>query len=179
MLVAAQVLPDVANGIRRTFGRDCPADDSFFGDTCNDLTNMAADHLSHQRTGPLGYVRDALDWVKDAPSRLHDRVTRGGQNLAKVATGLLPGDDVGELDDSEPASLIGPPTVGSNLSGTMTGPGGTKTQLSGYLTAFHNFTASDLDGQGGVAISGSTDTNGAVTGGSFSIGSTTGTVSPP
>ena len=171
--LSAQFVPDISDGVRREFGRDC------LSEICADLTNMAADHLSHQRTGPLGYVRDALDWVKNAPSRLRDRVTRGGQNLAKVATGLLPGDDVGAIDDSEPASLIGPPMVGSNLSGTMTGPGGTVTQLSGYLTAFHNFTASDLDAQGGVAISGSIDTNGAVTGGSFSIGTTTGTVTPP
>ena len=142
--LSVQIAPEMSDWVRRKFGRDCPTK------MCADLANLAADGLSRQRTGPLGYVRDALDWVKDAPSHLRDRIIRSGQSLASVADGLLPGDAVGTLDNSEPASLIGPPAVGGTLSGRVTGPQGNQTRVTGSIDPHGKISVSGVHALGGT-----------------------------
>ena len=166
--VAAQALPTIANGIRRDFGGSCPAASSFFGGLCNGLTNMAADFLaSKDARGPVEYVRDAMAWIKGTPSHLRDKVNRGKQKLENVTPGLLPGDAVGTLDNSEPASLIGPPAVGGTLAGHVTGPQGNQTHVTGSIQSHGAFNVSGVHALGGnVWLAGSYN-NGA-------LGATTG-----
>ena len=89
--LSAQVLPHYAEGIRVSLGRGCPSAGAF-GRTCADLTNLAADHLSRQKAGPIAYVRDAMDWIKNAPNRLRGKVNRGRQALQDMFKGLFAGD---------------------------------------------------------------------------------------
>ena len=79
-----------------------------------------------------------------------------------------------ELDNNEPASLTGPPTVAGSLSGTATGPGGATTAVTGTINTSGNFNVSG----GNVTISGGL-TNGVVTGGTFRHGTSSGTIAQP
>ena len=168
--LVAQVLPDISEGIRQKYGSHCPPEGSFFGETCADLTNMAGDHLSRQGTGPIGYVRDAMDWIKEAPSRLRDNVANGLRKLKEVVTG--PVDNV-RGKGNERTSLIGPRTVESDVGGTATtGPDGRVTQVVGTIDTSGNFRVSGSN----VMISGRSS-NGVVTGGNFRVGTTQGMVS--
>ena len=160
-VLAAQVVPVIAEGIRRTFGRDCPPESTFFGRTCAELTNMAADHLARPGAGPTGYARDALDWIKDTPSRLRDRAT----NVVNVVSGLLSGDSVWMRTDSEPVSLIAPPTVDGYVTGTGNGPDGASGRFEGPFNRDRTFSVMGTDRQGRqVSIRGSADDDGTPTG---------------
>ena len=160
-VLAAQMVPVIADGIRRTFGRDCPPQDTFFGRICAELTNMAADRLARPGAGPTGYARDALDWVKDTPSRLRDRAT----NVVNVVSGLLSGDSVGMRTDSEPVSLIAPPTVDGYVTGSGSGPDGASGPLEGPFNRDRTFSVMGTDNQGQqVSIRGSAGDDGTPTG---------------
>ena len=101
---AAQFLPDIANGIRTKFGRDCPPAGSIEGQMCADLTNLAADNLSRRgTTGPIGYLRHVEDWIRNSPSYLRNWIARGASSLRNIILGLLPGDPVRERANAEPA----------------------------------------------------------------------------
>ena len=175
--VTAQVLPAISEGIRQQHGRDCPPEGSIFGETCADLTNLAADHLSRQGTGPIEFVRNAMDWIKEAPSRLRGNVANGLQKLKEAATGLFQRDNVGLMDQNERTSLVGPPKTGCNLRGTGIGPDGTSTQLTGTCTSSGDFNVSGLHAQGLWAIEAHFDSTGDVTGGTCQLGMSSCTVS--
>ena len=175
---SAQVLPAMADRIRKTFGGSCPDDGSHEGELCADLANLAADGLAApDERGPLGYAQDALDWIMKQPSRLADKVARGGRQLSKVAGRLVPGDADGSHDDDEPASPIAPPTVDADLTGEMTGPDGSRTQLTGTLNTSGNFNANGLHARGLRAISGRLGSDGSVEDGAFQHGSKKGKIS--
>ena len=179
---AAQFLPEYAYGIRGKFGRDCPPVGSFFGETCAELTNLVGNLLSREEATPLGYVYEAMLWIKNAPSLIRDRITTGGENLANVVTGLLPGDEVGVRHEREPVSMIDPPTVGGIISGEAIGPNGTRTSVQGSIDANGDFTVTGTDNQGRqVSISGSVGGDGTVEDAGFSWGSDSGTgaMQPP
>ena len=161
------MVPDIADGIRQKFGRDCTTE------ICEDLVNIGADLVaSPEASGPVGYAQDTLDGIKDAFGGLRDRVARGGEKLANVDFGLSPRDQMATVNNSIPASPIGPPTVSGSLSGTTTGPQGGVTQVTGTINTSGNFNVSGPN----VTISGNFN-NGVVTGGNFQVGTTQGMVS--
>ena len=165
----ASMVPDIADGIRQKFGRDCTTE------ICGDLVNIGADLVaSPEASGPVGYAQDTLDGIKDAFGGLRDRVARGGEKLANVDFGLSPRDQMATVNNSIPASPIGPPTVSGSLSGTTTGPQGGVTQVTGTINTSGNFNVSGPN----VTISGSY-TSGGVTGGTFQRGTSSGTITPP
>ena len=169
--LAAQVLPEVSDGIRRKFGGACPSD-SFFGSTCRELTNLAADFLADKDTHTLGdTLRDAQAWLKEKPNQLRDTVNSGREYLENVTDRLSPGDLVRSMRDDEPASLIGPLTVGGNLSGYAQGQDGASVTVGGTIDSNGSFTVSGTDSQSRrVSIIGSVDDDGTNAGGTFEWG---------
>lgn len=169
--LAAQVLPEIADGIRTKFGGSCPPD-SFFGRTCKELTNLAGDFLASRDTRSLGdTLRDAQAWLKEKPSRLREKVNSGRKYLETVAGRLSPGDLVRSKRDDEPASLIAPPTVGGNLFGQAQGPSGASVSLGGTVDSTGRFRVAGTSGQGRrVSIRGSLDDDGTNAGGTFEWG---------
>ena len=54
--MVAQMVPEIAEGIRQKFGRDCESS------LCDDLVSLGADLLaSPESRGPFTYVQDTLD----------------------------------------------------------------------------------------------------------------------
>ena len=119
---AAQFLPDIANGIRTRFGRECPPAGSIEGRMCADLTNMAGDMLSRRGTiGPIGYLRAVKQWIKASPSYLRNWIARGASSLKNMILGLRPEDPVRDRTDTEPAPLRRGTSSGNNPQSNTSG----------------------------------------------------------
>lgn len=143
------------------------------------MCSLVGVHLAHPDSrGPIGFLRDTFDWSTRLPEELSEglrtAVGSGKQYMDNMLTGLFPDDKEGVRNENKPASPIGPSMVAGNLSGTATGPSGTATAVTGTINTSGNFNVSGRN----VTISGSY-TNGAVTGGTFQHGTSSGTIAPP
>lgn len=149
-LVTSLFVPDVAAGNRDKCARLGNA-------VSRDVCRLAADFLAHGvESGPTGLVRDGVDWARDKPGHLADRIDRGKEALENVAGELLPDDAIQERQDTEPLALETPPPIGSRVSGEASGPGGTVAQVEGDVTPDGDFAvAGDDDGDLSVVIRGS------------------------
>ena len=147
--VTSLFVPDVAAGTREKCTR--------LGDaTSRDVCRLAADFLAQDVEGrPTGLVRDAVDWAKDKPRSLGERVDRGKEALENAAGELLPDDAIQERQDAEPLSSETPPPIGSHVSGEASGPDGTVAQIEGDITPNGDFTVTgDDDDNLSVVING-------------------------
>ena len=148
--VTSLFVPDVTAGNRDKCTR---LGNAVSRDTCR----LAADFLAHGAEGkPTGLVRDAVDWARDKPGHLADRIDRGKEALENVAGELLPEDAIHERQDTETLALETPPPIGSRVSGEASGPGGTVARVEGDITPDGDFAvAGGDDGDPSVVISGS------------------------
>ena len=173
-LVAGSIMYDaIGEGLRNSMHNACPGSDAV-ASSCREIRGMAADFLTDPAGGLVGRVQDMVDWVKERPARLADRVSRGLQSITDIDDELPSGYQLGTMNNSMPASLIGPPTVPGSLSGTASGPTSGATQVTGTINTSGNFNVSGSN----VTISGSYS-NGAVSGGTFRHGTTSGTIAQP
>ena len=147
--VTSLFVPDVTAGNRDKCTR---LGNAVSRDTCR----LAADFLAHGVTGkPTGLVRDAVDWARDKPGHLADRIDRGKEALENVAGELLPEDAIHERQDTETLALETPPPIGSRVSGEASGSGDTVAQVEGDITPDGDFAvAGDDDGDLSVVIKG-------------------------
>ena len=163
----------IGEGLRNDMHSTCPGSDAV-ASPCRKIYGMAANLFTDPAGGLVGRVQDMVDWVKDRPARLVDKVSRGLGSITDITDELPPGYQFGAVNNSMPASLIGPPTMLGHLSGTASGPSGGVTRVTGTINTSGGFNVSGPN----VTISGSY-TNGAVTGGTFQHGTSSGTISQP
>ena len=170
--VAAQVLPVIANAVRRQFGGDCPQD----GDLsiiCSELTDLAADHLANPNERSLeSTTQDANAWLEEKPSRLRSLIDRGRGLLRNIIDGLSGDDEVGEESFYEPDSTYTPPTVPAFLQGSANREDGTSVSLQGNIDVDGTVNVSGTDEQSGfVEMNFAVDIDGnPVGGGTFGWG---------
>ena len=114
-----------------------------------DVCRLSADFLAHGvEGGPTGLVRDGVDWARDKPGYLGDRIDRGKGALENVAGELLPDDAIHARRDTETLAWEPPPPIGSRVSGEASGPDGITALVEGDISLDGDFTVTGDDSRG-------------------------------
>lgn len=133
-ILASQLVPsleaDVAEGIRR----HCPPNSPRL---YRDLCQLAANNLAHpDDRGPIGFVRDAVEWVSSKTQRLRDKMDSGLRALSD----LVQDEDSREppLVEDAPIRRIPDDTPSETVRGTVT-DGTTTVSVVGTVTSGGDF----------------------------------------
>ena len=163
-VIMSYFVGDIANSIRENF-----ADTE--NETVRSLANYAANQVADEDApSPFTWIRNTVDKIKKGAADFKTRVV---DEVASVNDWITRGNTVEPKRDRWPVSTDRPPDAGSPLHGTFVSQGSQAQQVSGSIDEDGDFSVTNDDGS--VAINGSVDSAGGVSG-SFSDGPSSGTI---